>query len=439
MTPHNVQAEQSVLGALLLDNGSIDRIPDLKTEHFYLIDHKMIFAEIKAQITAGKLADVVTVFVAIKERLNDGLSYLNSLSQNTPSAANIVRYADMVRDCALRRGLIAETSRLAEMAVEQSKSAGEILDIAQTSIAKLAETRVRKEPIRASDAMLAHVDVMENRMSRKVLGIPTGFDAVDSLFNGGINRGNLVILGARPSMGKTALALNVSACMASDYSVLFLSQEMANGELLDRAVSFLGKIPLGNVIRGDMTDQQWSQFTTANVKLKEKNLYIEDQGALTILDVRTKAMLTKRKHGLDVLVVDYLQLMQGDGDNRNAQIEEISRGLKALAKELSIVVIALSQLNRQAAARRPQMSDLRDSGAIEQDADIVMFIHRDEVNNPDTHMRGFADLIVCKNRQGRIDDVLLEYEGQYTLFSDTNRARPEPKASTSRRGISYDL
>lgn len=426
LNQRSVLAEQSVIGALLLDNGAIDRIPEIKTEHFYNGDNRMIFAAIRAQIIAGKQADVITVFEELRDRLMDGLAYLNSLAQNTPSAANIVRYSDMVRDAALRRALISETSKLAELATEKAKSAAEILDMAQTAIGKLAETRVQKEPIRASEAMLAHVDVMDNRMSRKVHGIASGFTHLDEMLNGGFNRGNLVIVGARPSMGKTALALNVASNMADDYSVLFLSQEMGVGELLDRSIAFLGRIPLGKIIRAEMSEQEWGQFTHANIKLKEKNLYVEDQGALTLLDVRAKAMLTKRKHGLDVLVVDYLQLMQGDGDNRNAQIEEISRGLKALAKELNIVVIALSQLNRQAAQRRPQMSDLRDSGAIEQDADIVIFIHRDEVNDPNTHLKGFADLIVGKNRQGSIGDILLRYEGQYTQFETTKEYRPAP-------------
>jgi replicative DNA helicase len=336
-----------------------------------------------------------------------------------------------VRDRALRRGLLAATDSMAAMAVNPGgRSAGEVLDAAQSALSALAETRVVREPIRASDAMIAHIDVLDGRAERKYSGIATGFSDIDALLTGGPNRGALVILGARPSMGKTALALNIACNVARDYSVLFLSQEMQNGELLDRCLASLGRIPLSSVITGDMSNEEWSGFTVANMKLQNLNLHLDDQPALTLLDVRGKARLTKRKHGLDLVVVDYLQLMSGEGTNRNQQIEEISRGLKALAKELNIVVLALSQLSRNAANKaRPQLSDLRDSGAIEQDADIVMFVHRDEVDNPQTHMRGYADLFIAKNRQGRIDDVMLEYEGQFTQFVSSRRERPEaPKA-----------
>lgn len=443
-TPFNREAEQSVLGALLLDNNAIDRIGDLKVEHFYIGDHRAIFAEIKRQIVAGEACDVITAALALGDKIADGMPYLNALAQNTPGSANIARYAGLVRDAALRRGLIAETGRIADMAMRPNgKTSVEVLDAAQSAISALAETRSTRDPIRASDAMIAHVDVLEGRMDRKIKGITTGFGQLDEILTGGMNRGALIILGARPSMGKTALSLNIAAHCAREYGVLFLSQEMTNGELLDRMNAQLGRISLGAIIRGDMDDNDWGRFTAANGKLSAMNLHIDDQPALTILDVRSKAQLVKRKHGLDVLVVDYLQLMTGDGDNRNSQIEEISRGLKALAKELSIVVIALSQLSRNAANKqRPQLSDLRDSGAIEQDADIVMFLHRDEVDNPQSHMRGVADLFVAKNRQGRIDEVMLNYEGMYTLFTDYQGQRPsvpQAQAPKYRKGLANAL
>lgn len=441
VTPHSVESEQSVLGALLIDNESVDRIGDLRVDHFYRSEHRAIFAEIRSQITAGKPVDVISVFDALRDRVDDCLPYLNSLAQNTPSAANISRYAEIVRDRALRRGLIAETSKMAEMAFNPGgKSAGEVLDAAQAAISSLAETRTTKEPVRASDAMIAHCEVLEGRIDRKVSGIPTGFADIDAILNGGPNRGALVILGARPSMGKTALSLNIAANCARDYGVLFLSQEMQIGELLDRAIAAIGGVSLSAILTGTMDNDDWNKFTAANAKLKDMNLHLDEQPALTILDVRSKARLIKRKHGLDVLVVDYLQLMSGDGDNRNQQIEEISRGLKALAKELNIVVFALSQLSRNAANKsRPQLSDLRDSGAIEQDADIVMFVHRDEVDNPQSHLRGFADVFIAKNRQGRIDDVMLEYQGMHTRFVDTKRQRPDAPAQSYKRGLAANL
>lgn len=438
----SVEAEQSVLGSLLLDNSALDRISWIKPEHFSQQGHRTIFVAIKNLITAGESADVITVHEALTDpALIGGLPYLNDLNINTPSAANIQHYANILLDKALRRALISETGKIAEMAVHSTKTpASQLLDHAQAAICRLAETRVEKEPVKASVAMVSHIDVMNDRTERKVFGIPTGFEDIDDLLSGGMNRGNMVIIGARPSMGKTALALNISTNQARDYSVLFLSQEMSTGELLDRVPAALGGIPLGNIVRGDLQEDQWSRYTSALAKLNDLNLYIDDQGGLTLLDVRAKARAVKRKHGLDIMVVDYLQLMSGDGDNRNQQIEEISRGLKALAKELNIVVIALSQLSRNAANKsRPQLSDLRDSGAIEQDADIVIFIHREEVDRPETHMRGFADVFIAKNRQGRIDDVLLRYAGDYTRFESTSQNRPQPPKTARKRGLAEHL
>lgn len=440
-SPQAIEAEQSVIGALLRDNSAIDRMGDLRAAHFFRQDHRTIFAEVIRQIAAGKECDVISAGAALAQSVQDAMPYLNSIAQSTPSAANISRYADLVRDRALRRGLLAATSEMSELAFNPGgRSAGEVLDVAQSALAALAETRTVREPVRAGNAMVSHLEVLDGRVEHKRSGIPTGFTDVDALLTGGPNRGALVILGARPSMGKTALALNIALNAARDYTVLFLSQEMQNGELLDRALAALGRIPLSAVIRGDMTPVEWDGFTVANTKLQDLNLHLDDQPALTLLDVRNKARLVKRKHGLDLLIVDSLQLMSGEGSNRNQQIEEISRGLKALAKELNLVVLALSQLSRNAANKaRPQLSDLRDSGAIEQDADIVLFVHRDEVDNPQTHLRGFADLFVAKNRQGRIDDVLLVYEGMYTQFSDTKRSRPNAQAPTLRKGLAAAL
>jgi replicative DNA helicase len=439
-TPAAIEAEQSVIGALLRDNDAVDRMGALSPAQFYRQDHREIFAEILRQIASGKGCDVVSVGLALPN-VSEAMAYLNQMAQATPSAVNIGRYADMVRDRALRRGLLAATSEMSELAFNPgSRTAIEVLNVAQTALSALAETRTQREPIRASEAMIAHIGVMDGRVDRKFSGIPTGFANIDTILTGGPTRGALVILGARPSMGKTALALNIATNAANDYSVLFCSQEMQNGELLDRALSAIGRIPLPAVIQADMTPTQWEAFTAANVKLSQLNLYLDEQPALTLMDVRGKARLIKRKHGLDLLVVDYLQLMAGEGDNRNQQIEEISRGLKALAKELNIVVLALSQLSRNAANKsRPQLSDLRDSGAIEQDADIVIFVHRDEVDNPQTHLRGFADVFIAKNRQGRIDDVLLAYDGLYTRFADTTAQRPVAPAQPIRRGLANHL
>jgi len=441
--PSAIEAEQAVIGALMRDNSAVDWIGDLRPCHFYRQEHKAIFTEVMKQITSGTDCDVISVSVAMGERLPDGLTYLNAMAQSTPSAANIGRHADLVRDRALMRALLASTSEMSALAVNPNgMTAAEVLDAAQARLAVLAERRSVQEPERASAAMMVHIAAIECRTEGKSNGIPTGLSAIDELLTGGPNRGALVILGARPSMGKTALSLNIAANTARDHSVLVLSMEMTKAELLDRAISFLGRVPLSSVIRGEMTTQEWDGFAAANAKLADMNLFLDDQPALTLLDVRGKARAVKRKHGLDLLVVDYLQLMAGanPGDSRNQQLEEISRGLKALAKDLGIVVLALSQLSRNAANKaRPQLSDLRDSGAIEQDADIVMFVHRDEVDNPQTHMRGFADVFLAKNRQGRVDDVLLAYEGEFTQFRDTTRTRPCPPEPHRRKGLAEHL
>lgn len=439
--PHSIEAEQSVIGALLMDNDAVDRVGDLRVDHFYRQDHRDIFSEIRRQIASGKACDVISVYDELRAKHQDLLVYLNSIIHNTPSAANISRYAEMVRDRALRRGLIAATNGMADMAFNPAgKSAAEILDFAQNQINQLAETRVKREPVRASDAMIQHVDVIEARCEGKVFGISTGLKDLDALLNGGMNRGDLIIVGARPSMGKTSFALNVGAHVAKDHGVLVCSQEMSNGQLLDRTLSFLGKVPLSHILTGQMEDDDWTGFTAGTAKLRDMNLALDEQPSLSILDVRSKARLVKRKYGLDFLVVDYLQLMVGDGPNRNSQLEEISRGLKSLAKELNIVVMALSQLSRNGAnTARPKLTDLRDSGAIEQDADVVMFIYRDEVDNPSTHLRGIADVFVAKNRQGRIDELMLAYEGMYTLFTDFHGHRPASQVKEHRRGLAREL
>lgn len=440
--PFAIEAEQAVIGGLLRDNGAVDRMGDLRPAQFYRQDHRDIFAEVIRQIASGQPCDVITVSLAMPKMV-DGMRYLSDMAQSTPSSANISRHADMVRDRALRRGLIAATDEMAQLAFDPgARSAVEVLDAAQSKLAALAETRTIREPVRVGDALTSHIEAMDRRYSGEEIGIPTGFKWFDDMLNGGMKRGNLVILGARPSMGKSALAQNICTNSARDYSTLFCSMEMQQTELIDRAVSALGYIPLDALIKGKMTDEQWSTYTATTISMRDMNFSIDDQPALTLLDVRGKARQVKRKQGLDLLVIDYLQLMSGAGDNRNSQIEEISRGLKALAKELNIAVIALSQLNRSIETRtnkRPLMSDLRDSGAIEQDADVIAFLYRDEVYDPETHMRGFADLIIAKNRQGKIGDVLLEYEGQYTRFSTTHRPRPAPREKSYKKGLAAEL
>lgn len=446
--PQAIEAEQAVIGALLRDNAGVDLMGALAPALFMRHDHRLIFTELMRQIGAGHACDVISVGVALGEAVPGAMAYLNAMAQSCPSAANIARYAELVRDRALRRALLVAAGELTDMALRPGQRSGmQVLDAAQSTLAALAETRAEREPLHIGEAMVQYMEVVAARERGDVgaHGIATGFAGLDALFNGGPNRGNFVIIGARPSMGKTALAVNIACNVARDLSVLVLSMEMVGVELIDRVLADFGAIPLDAVKSCRMDAFQMARYAKANVALRALGLHIDEQPGLSLLQVRAKARRVKRRHGLDVLVIDYLQLMSGDGanrDNRNAQIEAISRGLKALAKELDIVVIALSQLNRGGANKaRPQLSDLRDSGAIEQDADIVVFVHRDEVDNPNSHLKGLADLFVAKNRQGRIDDVLLEYEGQFTRFRDTSRRRPPDPASARgpRKGLASHL
>lgn len=425
LTPRNVEAEQSVLGALLLDNDSVDRMGDLRAEHFYRGDHRAIFTEILAQITAGKTCDVISVYEVLQSKVDDCLVYLNQIAQSTPSSANIARYSGIVRDKAIKRGLIALGRKVEEMTIASPDDATVLVDRFSSELEKLAEARIKQEPVRASDDLVKHIEEIELRMSGGTKAISTGYPDLDQKMSGGIRAGELIVLAARPKMGKTAMALNVALNIAANHSVLILSMEMPRSQLHDRNIAVLGKIQLANLLMpNQMTETDWTSLTSAIQKIENMNLFLDDQGGLRLLDVRMKAKNLKRKHGLDVLVIDYLQLMDGDGDNRNAQIEQITRGLKALAKELGIGIILLSQLNRDLEKRpnkRPQPSDLRDSGAIEQDADAVIFLYRDEVYNPDTQDKGICEVDVALCRQGAPGRVALAYFGEQTRFESLSR------------------
>lgn len=442
--PHSLEAEQSVIGAILRDNDAFDRLGDLRSEHFYLGDHAAIFAELQRQIVAGKSVDVISLMVALNGKVVDAGAYLNSITQATPSSANAGRYAAIVRDKALRRALIGFGRDVADAAISSPDDSAALIDRASSRLEQLAVSRIRLEPVRASDEMAAHIGLLEMRMEGGVSAIPTGFPALDLKLSGGMRRGELIVLAARPKMGKTALAINIACNAAVDYAVAVLSMEMPRMQLHDRNLAALGRIPLPHLLQPTMmTDQDWSNLTHATMKISNLNLFLDDQGGLRILDVRMKAKGMKRRHGIDLLVVDYLQLMEGDGDNRNAQIEGITRGLKALAKELDMAIILLSQLNRKLEERpnkRPMPSDLRDSGAIEQDADAVIFLYRDEVYNPDSREIGVCEVDVALCRQGAPGRVALGYIGEQTRFESLSQPWYGPaKAPEKKRGLAAAL
>ena len=445
--PHNLDAEQSVIGALLRDNDAVDRIGDLRAEHFFVSDHAVIFRELMRNLAAGRSCDVISLGDALRGKITNCLPYLNSMAQNTPSAANIGRYAAIVRDKAVKRGLIKFGRETAEAAASSPEEANVMVDQASSALEQLALARTRIEPVLAADELTAHVEEIGRRAEGLVKAISTGFPDVDAKLSGGIRPGELIVLAARPKMGKTGFALNVACNVAEDHNVLVLSMEMPKAQLHDRNLASLGRIPLPHLLQPQlMTDPDWAGLTHASIKLSGMKLYLDDQGGLRLLDVRMKAKGVKRKRGLDLLIIDYLQLMDGDGDNRNAQIEGITRGLKALAKELGIGIILLSQLNRKLEERpnkRPMPADLRDSGAIEQDADAVIFLYRDEVYNPDSPDIGVCEVNVALCRQGAPGMAGLAYIGEQTRFESMARgwapARREQNERRGSRGLAAHL
>lgn len=424
--PHSVEAEQSVLGGLLLDNRAWDRAADqIKEGDFYRQEHRLIFAAMSTMLSASKPADVITVFERLKSagQAEDigGLGYLNALAQSVPSAANMRRYAEIVRERATLRRLIAATSDAATLAW-QASDPGEALDRITTIFGELQRHQVRKAPRLIADIALERTRYYEAlEGGRAVAGWPTHIPTLDKMLNGGLRPGGLYILAARPSVGKSSLAQGVALNMAADgQSTLFLSLEMGENEVADRGVSCTGRVSYSALQTGRMAQDDWSRAVDALDRLGPLPLHIDDQGAITLRDVRSKAKLVP---GLRLIVIDYLQLMSGssrrDG-NRNAEIEEISRGLKALAKELGVAILALSQLNRSVETRndkRPNLSDLRDSGAIEQDADVVLFLW--PVRDFDNEGRRLVGMSIGKNRQGRLGEFGLDFHGDIQRWAES--------------------
>jgi replicative DNA helicase len=435
--PHSIEAEQSVLGGLLLDNTAWDKIADLLSAgDFYRHDHRLIFQAIGKLREADKPADVVTVFEALQSagRIDDagGLPYLNALAQNTPSAANIRRYAEIVRDRAILRRLVTVGDEIATAALNpQGRDTKAILDEAESKIFQIAEEGARgRQGFVDMDRLLTQVveriqELFERAHPSDVTGVPTGFTDLDSK-TAGLQPGDLIVVAGRPSMGKTAFALNIGEHVAIDNGmpVAVFSMEMGASQLALRLLSSVGRIDQQRLRTGRLLDDDWPKLTAAIQKLHEAQFFIDETPALNAIDLRARARRLHRTCGrLGLIIVDYLQLMSATsaGENRATEISEISRSLKALAKELHVPVVALSQLNRtveQRTDKRPVMSDLRESGAIEQDADVILFIYRDEVYNPDTTEKGVAEIIIGKQRNGPIGRVNLRFGGEFTRFDN---------------------
>ncbi|MBK1613979.1 replicative DNA helicase [Rubrivivax gelatinosus] len=436
--PHSNEAEQSVLGGLLIDNLSWDRAADLLTDSdFYRFEHKLIFSAIAGLVNQSKPADVITVFEQLQSlgKAEDcgGLGYLNALAQSVPSAANMRRYAEIVRERAILRKLIAASDEIATNAFNpQGRPVSTILDEAEGKIFKIGEEGSRqKQGFQGIDKLVVdlidRVQELHDNGAEEVTGVRTGFFDMDRM-TAGLQKGDLIVLAARPSMGKTAFALNIAenVAVAEGLPVLVYSMEMGASQLALRLVGSLGRIDQQNLRTGRLRTEEWERLTEAVDKLGRVQLFIDETPALTSPELRARARRMARQYGqLGLIVIDYLQLMSGssssNGENRATEIGEISRGLKALAKELQCPVIALSQLNRSVETRtdkRPMMSDLRESGAIEQDADIIMFIYRDEYYNKDSKDPGVAEVIIGKQRNGPVGTVRLAFLKPLTKFEN---------------------
>jgi replicative DNA helicase len=433
--PHSVEAESSVLGGLLLDNGAWDRVGDLLNEgDFYRFEHRMVFGAIGALINASKPADVITVFEQLlgqgKAEEIGGLAYLNALAQYVPSAGNIRRYAEIVRERSILRKLVSASDEISTTAFNpKGRPVATILDEAEQKIFNIGEEGARnRQGFQAMDtlvvALLDRVQEMADNPN-DVTGVPTGFYDLDRM-TAGFQAGDLIVLAARPSMGKTALAINIAEHVALNEGlpVAVFSMEMGAAQLAVRIVGSIGRIDQSHLRTGKLTDEEWPRLTEAIEKLRTISLHIDESAGLTSSELRANARRLSRQCGkLGLIVVDYLQLMSGssnDGENRATELGEISRGLKMLAKELQCPVMALSQLNRSVETRpdkRPMMSDLRESGAIEQDADIIMFIYRDEYYTKDACKEpGVAEIIIAKQRNGPTGVVKLAFLKPITKF-----------------------
>jgi replicative DNA helicase len=438
-TPHNLQSEQSILGGLLIDGNAIDRIGELVEKDFYSEAHRLIFKAIQKQAADGKQWDAITVAELLEQHKKleaaGGLQYIGTIASNVPSSANIKRHAEIVRENSKRRQIMEAVNELSEI-VSGKGDVDAAMDKVQSRLLAITEGCSRlDEPRSITEIIIEHMDTIGQRLSNDRKGIATGLTDLDAMLNGGWHRGQLVVIAGRPGMGKSALSLHNSIEAAkAGYGVLYLSMEMVAAELADRAIASNGHISLGSVLSGVMNEREWEGVTVANGTLHELPLHVVDRSGLNFFQVASYARRHKRKNGLDMLVVDYLQLMAGEGDKRHSQIEEITRSLKALAKELNIAILLLSQLSRKTEnARKPKLSDLRDSSSIEQDADVVIFIDREEVDNPETTWKGYADLHVAKQRQGAIGRVGVTYIGSHVRFADFAGTLPDFSKQTTKR------
>ncbi|PSU18307.1 replicative DNA helicase [Photobacterium kishitanii] len=437
MPPHSLEAEQSVLGGLMLDNERWDTVAEkVVAKDFYSRPHRIIFEATAALLEGGQPLDLITLSEHLErsDKLDDvgGFAYLAELAKNTPSAANILAYADIVRERALIRDMIGVANEIADAGYDpQGRTSEDLLDMAESKVFAIAEQRTNdKEGPQNVDTILERtlerIELLYQSPQDGVTGVSTGFTDLNKK-TAGLQGSDLIIVAARPSMGKTTFAMNLceNAVMDQEKPVLIFSLEMPAEQIMMRMLASLSRVDQTKIRTGQLDDEDWARISsTMGILMQKKNMFIDDSSGLTPTEVRSRARRIARDNGgLSMIMIDYLQLMRVPGlqENRTLEIAEISRSLKALAKELNVPVVALSQLNRsleQRADKRPVNSDLRESGAIEQDADLIMFIYRDEVYHEDSALKGIAEIILGKQRNGPIGTVRLTFQGQFSRFDN---------------------
>jgi len=431
--PQNTEAEISVLGAVLLDKDAIIKIADIITvDDFYKNAHAKIFHAMLDLYEHREPIDVITLTNKLDEakeldRIGGG-SYIASLASSVPSAANIVHYAKIVADKSILRKLISASGDITELAFREEKEIPEILDKAEQAVFSVSQKHTKGIFIPIKDVLTDSFDRLDDlhRNKDKLRGVPTGLRDLDSLL-AGLQNSDLIILAARPSMGKSALAINIAQHVAvhEGIPVAIFSLEMSKEQLVDRLLASEANIDAWKLRNANLTDNDFQKIGEAMAKLSEAPLYFDDSVGMNVMEMRTKARRLQSEHGLGLVIIDYLQLMSGNGSkNRVEEVSDISRSLKGLARELNVPVIALSQLSRAVESRpdrRPQLSDLRESGSIEQDADVVMFIYRDDYYDKDTDRKNIADVLIRKHRNGPVGQVELYFKPEQMLFSNLDK------------------
>jgi replicative DNA helicase len=433
LPPHSLEAERSLLGGLMLDQRSWDQVADVVgVDDFYRADHRTIFEAIARLSEQDRPPDAVTVSQQLEREnrleLAGGIDYLARLVEETPSAANVRAYAQIVREHSMLRQLIQIGGDIASSAhSSDGLSVAELVDQAEQRVFEIADRGTAGPGFRALKEILPdtidRLDVLSHS-DEEITGISTGFGAMDDM-TAGLQRGDLIVVAGRPSMGKTTLAVNIAENAAIGHGIptAIFSMEMSDEQLSFRMIGSIGRVSQSRLRRGKLSDEDWTRIDSAVSMMSQAPIFIDDSAGLSPTEVRARARRLKREHGLGLIVVDYLQLMQvaGTVENRATEISQISRSLKALAKELSVPVIAISQLNRsveQRVDKKPVMSDLRESGAIEQDADVIVFIYREEVYDKETPRKGVADIIIGKQRNGPVGEFHLTFLGEYTKFEN---------------------